>query len=175
MLTGMCGPNSKSRKWTLKIAWKIYPYRFFSRNYTLTEFYFLYTHSMLLYSCTKIQVFTNDNLTGWKLSFWQISVDFMASHNSPRVPALIYSMLVMNKLKLSFHLLWLEEAKNLGKQYQIQLRPVFVSIRDTDIDCHCIVLIMHFNQCLLREPPIGGHQSRIPCENLDRSRIPWAI
>ena len=29
ILTGVCGPDSKSRKWTLEIAWKIYPYRFF--------------------------------------------------------------------------------------------------------------------------------------------------
>ena len=73
----------------------------------------------------------------------------MASHKSPRAPALISSMVVMNKLKLWFHFLRLEEATKLGKQYQIQLQPVFVNIRDTDIDFHCIVSIKHFNQCLL--------------------------
>ena len=72
----------------------------------------------------------------------------MALHKSLLAPALISSMLVMNNLKLWFHLLPLEEAKKLEKQYQSQLQPVFVNIRDTDIDCHCFVLIKHLNQCL---------------------------
>ena len=65
-------------------------------------------------------------------------------------------MLVMKKLKLWFHLLRLEEAKKLVQHYQIQSKPVFVNIRDTDTNSHRIVLINHLNQCLLSLSSLGN-------------------